>query len=132
MLSRSTLGFLAQGLLLAVTLGCNKPQEITVYPMNTIGNGPSYAAEIAVYRVDVQKQDVMFWRPGVVESPERLLNCAVRDSTNWRCDTQVAGDSGVVIMERGQLEETVLATRFKVRGVTKTEWERARQMQRAH
>lgn len=106
---------------------CNRPREVTVYPIITFSPGDQpYAAAPAVYRVDVQKQDVMFWRPGVVESPERLKNCAVRDPQNWRCETNVAGDAGVVSMDRGQFEETVAATHFTAHGVSREIWEKTR------
>src|SRR5213593_707788 len=92
-----------------------RPREVTVYPIITIGGSPPYPAAIAVYRIDVRKQDVMWWRPGNVESPARLSSCAVRDTRNWRCEEDFGGDRAVVEMQNGSLEKTVLATQFKER-----------------
>ena len=86
-------------------LACNRAHDVTVYPIVTIGEQHPYAATVAVYRVDAGKQDVIFWRPGTVEAPERLGNCAVRDPANWRCETNVGGDLDGVSLVSRQLKQ---------------------------
>jgi hypothetical protein len=107
-----------------------QPKDVAVYPLRTIGDGQPQPIGMAVYRVDVSRQDVMWWRPGIADSPERLLNCAVRDAENWRCEAVVATEPSIVTMQAGRFEETVLSMHLKDRGVTREAWEEAQQQRR--
>ena len=104
----------------------HRPKDVTVYPVRTFENGEPLPIGMAVYRIDVKRQDVMWWRHGIAESPERLSHCAIRDVENWRCETDVTGEASVVTMQAGQFEATVLAMRMKDKGVSREEWETAR------
>jgi hypothetical protein len=103
----------------------NRPREVMVYPIVQIGNSRPYAGALAVYRTDVPHQDVMFWSPGNVESPSRLLDCAVRDAKSWRCEDDMAGVKAVVEMQMGKFEKTALAIGFKEHGVDQQLWREA-------
>lgn len=101
-----------------------RPVDITVYPIMQTREGQRHPVGIATYRVDVAKQTVMYWRPGMVESPSNLANCAVRDVNNWRCEDQV-GDvaKGVVEMQRGHYQESIGNGAIRYQGVTRQRWE---------
>ena len=95
--------------------------------MQTPGGQPK-SVGIAIYRVDVLKQTVMYWRPGMVESPENLANCAVRDAKNWRCEHNV-GDfaKAIVEMQTGSYQESTETGAMKWYGVTREQWQETRQ-----
>ena len=39
----------------------------------------------STYLVFASLQQVVYWVPGIHETPIRLEQCAVRDSSNWKC-----------------------------------------------
>ena len=129
-LAGSFLGLLVSGFALsrAETPRVAAPVDVTVYPMMKIAEGPPTSVGIAIYRVDVPRQTVMYWRPGIVESPENLANCAVRDAENWRCEHKV-GDfaKAIVEMQNGTYQESADAGAMKWYGVTREQWEETRQ-----
>ena len=84
--------------LLAMSLyGCGT-NEITVYPISC--DKKCYALNRSVFRVDADRHTVVSWAPGVVDIPNRLEGCVVRDSENWKCKE---GRDGHITMLNGNL-----------------------------
>src|SRR5262245_61592037 len=75
---------LAGGLLtLAVVIGLgvrtfSPRRDVTVYPVMKTAHG-TIPLNRSVYRIDTDKQTVMHWTPGVLDVPNRLADCVVRD-----------------------------------------------------
>jgi len=90
--------------------------EITVYPVledKEYGLIPLYRT---IYKVFPELQTVIYWFPGIMEVPDKLANCTVRDRLNWKCEYPDA--SAKLIMNDGEFQEiplhkSDLDTRYK-------------------
>ncbi|MEN6335679.1 MAG: hypothetical protein ABFE01_15620 [Phycisphaerales bacterium] len=57
--------------------------RIASYPATKQADGSFFYLDRNVYRVYPSTQTVVFWKPGVWETPEKLTNCTVIDRRNW-------------------------------------------------
>ena len=88
--------------LVATVVACSGREEFTAYPVMCPGWSLAQTCSTPTplnrsrYRVDVDRQEVLSWSPGVSEIPERLLGCTVRSAANWVCrDSVVQRSVGV-------------------------------------
>jgi hypothetical protein len=102
--------------------------DVAVYPVmkqNRLPLNPS------VYRVDSERQTVIYWTPGVDEAPSDLARCAVRDAENWRC--RYPDGSAILEMKHGKYHTVPLVGPLvddpdkQIEYVTEAEWRAARQ-----
>lgn len=95
---------------LALTACTSKNGEITVYPLlcdGSIQNGKCSGKWLplnaTVYRVSEDRQSVIYWTPGILDTPMKLANCVVRNVENWQCTYQ--DKSATLIMTAGRFTE---------------------------
>jgi len=89
-------------------IGCtSKSGEITVYSLwcekplqNAECRGKLSTSNPTVYRISEERQLVIYWTPGISDSPSKLSKCVVRDVENWQCS--YPDDSADLYMEDGQ------------------------------
>lgn len=88
--------------------------ETTVYPVvcdgeadikENICKGKLRTLNRITFKVFVDRQEVIYWLPGVEKAPYKLLNCVVKDSENWHCEDGVWEFSRTV-MEKGRIRNT--------------------------
>lgn len=78
-------------LLAAGAVACSGREEFTAYPVMCPGWSLAQRCTSPTplnrsrYRVDVERQEVLSWSPGISEIPERLYGCTARSATNWVC-----------------------------------------------
>jgi hypothetical protein len=85
--------------------------EITIYPMfcatgrvNGVCRFEEQTANPTTYKVFPDQQSVIYWVGDA--APTRLASCAVRDVSNWRCQSARAGGPNVEhIMSDGNFTE---------------------------
>lgn len=109
------------------------PMDVTVHKVLVDMDGRQTALNPSVYRVDAQKQTVIYWTPEVDEAPRSLASCVVRDANNWRC--AFPDGNGTLEMHVGTLRNNppdgpafdhVRRAEEKMRQVSRDEWERAK------
>jgi len=68
-----------------VISGCNSfsNNEITVYEAWFSKNGDLFSLHKLKYKVSFDNQTVIYWWPESDNTPIKLVNCVVRDKTNW-------------------------------------------------
>jgi hypothetical protein len=96
-------------LLLQCLWGCTKQdEEVIVYPLfcdgiikggTCRGRANLYLLDRTVFRVSRQRQDILYWRPGIDTVPSRLKNCVVKDIKNWA--GEYPDGSGRLVMKHG-------------------------------
>jgi hypothetical protein len=84
-----TIRFIGLVLIAIVLTGCTKHSgEITVYPIfyseTTQNKGEWITLNTTVYRVSEERQSVIYWTPGIEDTPSKLTQCIVRDVKNWK------------------------------------------------
>ncbi len=95
-------------LAIAAIIGCtSKSGEVTVYPLlctesvqDESCSGKWLTLNTTVYRVSEERQRVIYWPPGISDSPRELTKCVVRNVENWKCS--YPDDSADLQMEAGQ------------------------------
>jgi len=102
-LSRYFLVFVTLPLLTSCTLQDQWNKEVTVYPVATIEGRGLYPLNRSVYKVFPERQEVIYWMPGVNDIPSRLGNCVVRNRLNWTCE--YSDGSGKLTMIDGRFRE---------------------------
>lgn len=96
-------------LMVAALIACtSKSGEITVYAFlctesiqNEKCSGKWLPLNATVYRVSEDHQTVIYWTPGIVDSPRELTKCIVQDVKNWQCT--FPDSSANVYMDAGHL-----------------------------
>lgn len=59
---------------------------VTIYPIGKMNDGSwTLPLNRSRYRIYEDKNEVMYWLPGVIDAPRRLDNCVIRDRCNWSC-----------------------------------------------
>jgi hypothetical protein len=99
-------------LLLQCLCGCTKQdEEVIVYPLfcdgsirqgKCRGRAELYLLDRIVFSVSKQKQEILYWRPGIDSSPSRLKNCVVKDRENWK--GQYPDGSARLVMKQGKFK----------------------------
>jgi hypothetical protein len=99
-------------LLLQCLWGCTKQdEEVIVYPLfcdgiikggTCRGRANLYLLDRTVFRVSRQRQDILYWRPGIDTVPSRLKNCVVKDIKNWA--GEYPDGSGRLVMKHGEFK----------------------------
>ena len=59
------------------------PTPIGSYPAQRLTDGTLMPLNRTIYKVNPLMQTIIYWMPGINETPSRLLNCAVIDKKNW-------------------------------------------------
>ncbi len=77
------------------------PTEIGSYPAMRAEDGNLIPLNRIIYKVNPLMQTIIYWMPGVQETPQKLVNCAVRDRKNWI--GYYTDDSGAVEMRKGRI-----------------------------
>ena len=84
--------------------------EITEYPIRCKGvlknnncSGMLYCLNRTTYKVSEKRQEIIFWWPGIMEEPSRLVNCIVRDRKNWIGEYK--DGSGKISMINGKISD---------------------------
>ncbi|MFC1764084.1 hypothetical protein ACFL6U_18670 [Planctomycetota bacterium] len=75
------------------------PSTIGSYPAQKLENGDLRPLNRTIYKVNPFTQTVIYWKPGVNETPKRLVDCVVRNKKNWI--GYFPGGSGPVQMLKG-------------------------------
>jgi len=57
--------------------------SVTVYPTEKTFSGKRIPLLRTAFKASFETQTVVYWYPGIRETPERLINCTVRDNYNW-------------------------------------------------
>lgn len=81
--------------------------EVSDYPLYCTENfmekgncpGTLGTARMTAYKVFEDRQEVIYWRHGLDETPRKMANCAVRNKNNWACT--YSDGSGPVVMIDG-------------------------------
>jgi hypothetical protein len=99
-------------LLLHCVCGCTKQdEEVIVYPLfcdgfikkgTCRGRANLYLLDRIVFSVSRQKQEILYWRPGIKTVPSRLKNCVVKDIKNWR--GEYPDGSARLVMKHGKFK----------------------------
>ena len=127
-------------ILLAVALGsCENARrsahgDLVIYSITERPSAKPLANNPTVYRINPQTQTVIYWQlfdPAAsadshFNAPERLVNCAIRDAQNWKCDYPDA--SGTVAIVNGKYSAVNTAGHdpakdAHIRYVSQREWE---------
>ncbi|HBG27596.1 MAG: hypothetical protein A2Y10_15840 [Planctomycetes bacterium GWF2_41_51] len=77
------------------------PQEVTSYPAQKLENGKLLPLNKTVYKVNPFMQTIIYWMPGIAETPSKLVNCIIKDRKNWI--GYYSDGSGLVEMRKGKL-----------------------------
>jgi hypothetical protein len=82
--------------------------EVTTYPAlcsEELKGGKCQGSLIplnrSIYKISVERQDVIYWTVGLKLPPSRLTDCVVRDRRNWSCKKYSDG-SGELLMIDGK------------------------------
>ena len=99
-------------LLLQCLCGCTKKdEEVIVYPLfcdgfirrgKCRGRANLYLLDRMVFRVSRERQDILYWRPGIDPVPRGLKKCVVKDRENWR--GQYPDGSARLVMKQGKFK----------------------------
>jgi hypothetical protein len=74
-------------LVLLTSCGSYFDGTVTVYPVGKLETDKqTRTLNRTSYKASFDTQTVVHWWPGLSETPERLVNCTVRDKYNWRCE----------------------------------------------
>jgi hypothetical protein len=117
------------GMLVMLVSACSTDGvEITEYPMlcespvlNGTCSGRVTPLNRSTYLVFASSQQVVYWVPGIHETPIRLEQCAARDGSNWKCN--LPSNQGEVGFANGEFTEKLTPPRsnqenfFQVGGV---------------
>jgi hypothetical protein len=127
-------------ILLAVSLvSCQDSQrrahgDVIIYSITERPGAKPLANNPTVYRINAQTQTVTYWSrfdPAAsadshFNAPARLVNCAIRDTQNWKCE--YPDGSGTVAIVNGKYSELNAgghdpAKDAHIRYVSQREWE---------
>lgn len=60
--------------------------EVTSYPVGKMDDGTwTLPLNRTVYRVYPKENRAIYWLPGVINAPEPLVGCTIKDRCNWTC-----------------------------------------------
>ena len=59
------------------------PKKIGSYPAQRLTDGTLMPLNRTIYKVNPLMQTIIYWMPGINETPSRLVDCAVIDKKNW-------------------------------------------------
>ena len=90
-------------IILGVLTSCGSSFDgsVTVYPTMNAISGERVTLWRTVYKASFEAQTVVYWYPWWRETPEKLINCTVRDKNNWV--GEYADHSGKVEMVDGRI-----------------------------
>lgn len=77
------------------------PKEIGSYPVQRQANGDMVPMNRTIYKISPFLQTIIYWIPGINETPKKLVECVVRDKKNWI--GYYPDGSGTVEMRKGKL-----------------------------
>jgi len=76
-------------------------EQIGSYPAQRLANGTLMPLNRTIYQVNPLMQTIVYWMPGIYETPYKLVNCAVRNKENWI--GYYPDGSGTVEMRKGRI-----------------------------
>jgi len=77
------------------------PSRIGGYPVQKQADESRIPLNRTVYKVNPLLHTIIYWMPGVDETPRKLANCVVRNKKNWI--GYYADGSGSVEMRKGKI-----------------------------
>jgi hypothetical protein len=91
--------------------------ETTVYPLRCkeVMEGETYTDEYkckegwiplnkTIYRLFSERQEVVYWIPGISTEPTKYTNCVIADNDNWKC-TYSDGSGSIGYMDGEYFEK---------------------------
>lgn len=76
-------------------------EQIGDYPAQRLADGTLIPLNRTIYKVNPLMQTIIYWMPGIYETPHKLVDCAVRNKKNWI--GYYADGSGAVEMRKGRI-----------------------------
>ena len=77
------------------------PSQIGSYPAQRQPDQSLIPLNRTVYKVNPLSHTIIYWMPGIDETPRKLVNCVVRDKKNWA--GHYPDGSGSVEMRKGKI-----------------------------
>ena len=77
------------------------PSEVGSYPARKQPDGSLVPLNRTVYKVDPRSDTIIYWMPGIYETPRKIVNCVIRDDKNWI--GYYPDGSGPVEMQKGKI-----------------------------
>ena len=77
------------------------PKQIGSYPVQRQADGTLIPLNRTIYKVNPLMHTIVYWMPGIDETPHKLVNCVVRDKKNWV--GYYLDGSGAVKMHKGKI-----------------------------
>jgi len=77
-----------------------KSEQIGSYPVQRQVDGTLIPLNRTIYKVNPLMQTIIYWMPGIDETPRKLVNCAIRNRKNWV--GYYLDGSGAVKMRKGK------------------------------
>ena len=77
------------------------PSQIGSYPAQKHPDQSLMPLNRTVYKVNPLLHTIIYWMPGIDETPHKLVNCVVRDKKNWV--GHYPDGSGSVEMRKGKI-----------------------------
>jgi hypothetical protein len=77
------------------------PTQIVSYPASRLADGTLLPMNRTTYKVNPLMQTIVYWMPGIDETPRKLVDCVVRDKKNWI--GYFPDRSGTVEMRKGRI-----------------------------
>ena len=76
-------------------------KKIGGYPVKKQADGTLIPLKRTIYKVHPFMQTIIYWMPGIDETPKKLVNCVIRDKKNWV--GWYPDGSGIVEMKKGKI-----------------------------
>lgn len=76
-------------------------EQIGSYPAMRQADGNLIPLNRTIYKVNPLMQTIIYWTPGIYETPRKLVGCAVRNKKNWM--GYYPDSSGSVEMRKGKI-----------------------------
>lgn len=77
------------------------PSQIGSYPAQKQLDQSLMPLNRTIYKVNPLLHTIIYWMPGIYETPHKLVNCVVRDKKNWV--GHYPDGSGSVEMRKGKI-----------------------------
>ena len=76
-------------------------EQIVDYPAQRLEDGTLIPLNRTIYKVNPLMQTIIYWMPGIYETPRKFVNCSIRNKKNWI--GYYPDGSGVVEMRKGRI-----------------------------
>ncbi len=59
------------------------PSEIGSYPAKKMPDNSLMPLNRTIYKISPMSDTIVYWTPGIAGTPQKLVNCAIRNKKNW-------------------------------------------------